>query len=97
MDHLKSFPRLVDLERFQCVCIYSKASLNRLTMGLTLSGLFTGVVGLGSWNNRLGPKQSDRYRRVVDLRRWSDREVLLNMHHYQPVYCTIIFSHQWLC
>ena len=42
------------------VNIYSKTSLNQLTMGPTLSDPFTEVVGLGSLNicmsDRLGPK-----------------------------------------
>ena len=31
-----------------CMCIYSKATLNRLTMGQTLNGPFREVVSLGS-------------------------------------------------
>ena len=36
------------LERFYCTCIYSKTSLNRLSMGQTLNGPFREVVNLGS-------------------------------------------------
>ena len=49
-------------------------------MGPSLSGLLRKVWGLGSFNiitmDRLGPKWSARYRRLVDLWRWSVREVL---------------------
>ena len=42
------------LEGFYCVYICSKTSLNRPTMGPTLSGAFREVVGLGSWNISMG-------------------------------------------
>ena len=42
------------------ICIYSKTSLNRPTMGPTLAGPFREVIGLGSLNitamDHLGPK-----------------------------------------
>ena len=53
------------------LCMYSKTSLNRPTMGPSLSGSFREVVGLMSSN------MGDRYTGVVDLWRWSVRAVLL--------------------
>ena len=41
-------------------CVYSKTSLNRPTIGLTLNDPISETVSLGSWNmltmDRLGPK-----------------------------------------
>ena len=65
---------------------YSKTSLNRWMTKPILSGPLRKVVGLVSKNiamvDRFGPKESDRYRRVVDLWRWSVREVLLYIYIY---------------
>ena len=53
-------------------------------MGQTLTGPFRDVIGLGSCNtvidDHLGPEYSDPYRAVVDLWRWSVREVLLYIY-----------------
>ena len=40
--------RFYDIHTYMQMYIYSKASLNRPTMGPTISGLFREVVGLGS-------------------------------------------------
>ena len=65
--------------------IYCKTSVNRPTMGPTLSGRFRKVICLRSqdismtMSDRLGLQYNDRYGGVVDLWRWSVREVLLNI------------------
>ena len=56
----------------------------------TLNGQFREVAGFGSYNSlimveHLGPKESDRYREVVDLWRWSVRDNLLYMHIHTTV------------
>ena len=59
--------------------IYSKTSLNRSTMVL-LGRSVLGVRISLQWycmSDRSGLKQGDRYREVVDLRKWSIEEVLL--------------------
>ena len=67
-------------------CVY-KTALNWRTMGATLSGPLKEVVGLWSYSivtmDHLGPKQNDQYRGVVDLWRWSNREVIRGTQWYR--------------
>ena len=58
------------------LCIYSKTSLNRLTMRPTLSGLRE-LVGLGSQDICMDRNKAIDIGGVVGLWRWLAREVLL--------------------
>ena len=77
--HLRIIPLQFSFLKNQVV---SKASLNRPNMEPTLNGRFKEVMDLGSYDicrtvRYLGRKESDRHRGVVDVWRWSAREVLL--------------------
>ena len=69
------------------VLLYTKTSLNRLTMGPTLNGPLMEVLGFRELQYRYNdrwviiwdPNKSDRYRGVVDLGRWLVREALLTL------------------